>query len=60
MTGVLYVWKAINGTTIKVIADASPLSSALPNSLQLTIPADTSGQVGFGNSGHYGLLFTAS
>ncbi|KAI9568675.1 glycoside hydrolase family 51 protein [Boletus coccyginus] len=51
----LYAWSAINAAEINVIADPSPVSSALPNSLQLTIPKGTSGQVGFGNEGYYGI-----
>ncbi|KAH0833369.1 glycoside hydrolase family 51 protein [Lanmaoa asiatica] len=54
-TDALYAWNALNDAIIKVIADPSPVSSALPNSLRLTIPADTSGQTGFGNSGYYGI-----
>ncbi|KAN0092522.1 glycoside hydrolase family 51 protein [Tylopilus felleus] len=51
----LYAWSSINGAHINVIADPSPVSSALPNSLQLTVPAKASGPVGFGNSGYYGI-----
>ncbi|KAN0086044.1 glycoside hydrolase family 51 protein [Tylopilus felleus] len=51
----LYAWSAINGAEINVIADSSPVSSALPNSLRLTIPQDASGQTGFGNEGYYGI-----
>ena len=40
-----------------MIADPSPVSSALPNSLQLIIPAGAEGRVGFGNGGYYGLSF---
>ncbi|KAF8137028.1 glycoside hydrolase family 51 protein [Boletus edulis] len=54
-TAALYAWSAINGARINVIADPSPISSALPNSLQLIIPQGTSGQVGFGNEGYYGI-----
>ncbi|KIJ61497.1 glycoside hydrolase family 51 protein [Hydnomerulius pinastri MD-312] len=54
-TAALYAWSAVNGGEISVIADPSPVSSALPNSLQLTIPQGTSGQVGFGNEGYYGM-----
>lgn len=54
----LYAWSSINGAHINVIADPSPVSSALPNSLQLTVPAKASGPVGFGNSGYYGLSYS--
>lgn len=43
-----------------MIADSSPVSSALPNSLRLTIPQDASGQTGFGNEGYYGSSFRYS
>ncbi|KAF9237539.1 glycoside hydrolase family 51 protein [Melanogaster broomeanus] len=55
----LYAWNAIHGAAISVIADPSPLSSALPNSLQLTVPQGTAGQVGFGNEGYYGINVNA-
>ncbi|KAG1766667.1 glycoside hydrolase family 51 protein [Suillus occidentalis] len=48
-------WAPINGTSINVIADPVPLSDALPNSLELTIPSGSSGQVGFGNAGYWGI-----
>ena len=50
----LYAWAPINGASISVIADPSPLSNALPNSLQVTIPPGLSGQVGFSNEGFWG------
>ncbi|KAG9311650.1 glycoside hydrolase family 51 protein [Chiua virens] len=59
----LYAWSPINSADINVIADPSPVSTALPNSLQVTIPQGASGQVGFGNAGYYGsssLDFNAS
>ncbi|KAG1790144.1 glycoside hydrolase family 51 protein [Suillus variegatus] len=37
-----------------------PLSGALPNSLELTIPSGLSGQVGFGNEGYWGINVNAS
>ncbi|KAG9311101.1 glycoside hydrolase family 51 protein [Chiua virens] len=58
--GALYAWSAINNTAIDVIADPSPVSSALPNSLQLTVPAGASGQLGFGNSGYFGIKVDAN
>ncbi|KAH7911175.1 glycoside hydrolase family 51 protein [Hygrophoropsis aurantiaca] len=54
-TAALYAWSPLNGADIAVIADPSPVSSALPNSLQVTIPEGASGQVGFGNEGYWGI-----
>ncbi|KAI0321490.1 alfa-L-arabinofuranosidase precursor [Amylostereum chailletii] len=48
----LNAWSAVGGGNISVIADSTPLSSALPNALQLTIPSGSSGQVGLSNSGY--------
>ncbi|KAG1730852.1 glycoside hydrolase family 51 protein [Suillus paluster] len=56
----LLAWAPINGASIKVIADPSPLSNALPNSLELTIPSGISGQVGFGNEGYWGINVNSS
>ncbi|KAG1747441.1 glycoside hydrolase family 51 protein [Suillus lakei] len=56
----LFAWAPINGTSINVIADPIPLSDALPNSLELTIPSGTFGQVGFGNEGYWGINVNAS
>ncbi|EIW86286.1 glycoside hydrolase family 51 protein [Coniophora puteana RWD-64-598 SS2] len=56
----LYAWAAVNGGNITVIADSDPVSSALPNSLQLTIPSGASGSVGFGNEGYYGINVNSS
>lgn len=50
-------WTALNGAKISVIADPTPLSPALSNSLQLSVPQNASGQVGFANSGYWGLYF---
>ncbi|KZT22854.1 glycoside hydrolase family 51 protein [Neolentinus lepideus HHB14362 ss-1] len=51
----LTAWHPIGSGSIAVIADSVPVSSALPNSLQLTIPAGASGTVGFGNEGYWGI-----
>jgi alpha-N-arabinofuranosidase len=51
----LFGWAPIKGASINVIADPVPLSDALPNSLELTIPSGSSGQVGFGNTGYWGM-----
>lgn len=56
----LFGWAPINGASINVIADPVPLSGALPNSLELTIPSGSSGQVGFGNEGYWGINVNAS
>ncbi|KAL0958280.1 hypothetical protein HGRIS_000430 [Hohenbuehelia grisea] len=51
----LSAWHSINQASIVVIADPVPVSAALPNSLQLTIPPGTSDKVGFGNEGYWGI-----
>ncbi|KAG2041110.1 glycoside hydrolase family 51 protein [Suillus americanus] len=56
----LFGWAPINGTSINVIADPIPLSDALPNSLELTIPSGSPIQVGFGNVGYWGINVNAS
>lgn len=50
----LLAWHPVNGAALAVIADPKPLSAALPNSLQLTVPVGTSGQAGIGNEGYWG------
>ncbi|KAG2358998.1 glycoside hydrolase family 51 protein [Suillus spraguei] len=60
VTPTLFGWAPINGTSINVIADPIPLSDALPNSLELTIPSNFSGQIGFGNVGYWGINVNAS
>ncbi|KAJ7641860.1 glycoside hydrolase family 51 protein [Roridomyces roridus] len=54
-TDALSAWTPVGGSSITVIADPSPLSSALPNSLALTIPANSAGQFGFANEGYWGI-----
>ncbi|EIN08778.1 glycoside hydrolase family 51 protein [Punctularia strigosozonata HHB-11173 SS5] len=56
----LTAWSAVGDATIAVLADSDPVSSALPNSLQLTIPSASSGSVGFANSGYFGWCFLTS
>ncbi|KAI0318080.1 alfa-L-arabinofuranosidase precursor [Amylostereum chailletii] len=51
----LNAWSGVGGGSIAVIADSTPLSSALPNALQLTIPSGSSTQVGVSNSGYFGI-----
>ncbi|KAJ7931139.1 glycoside hydrolase family 51 protein [Mycena leptocephala] len=59
-TAALNAWTLVgNNASITVIADPSPLSSALPNSLLLSIPPDTSGEVGFANGGYWGINVVA-
>ncbi|KAJ7221862.1 alfa-L-arabinofuranosidase precursor [Mycena haematopus] len=55
-TAALNAWHSINGAALSVVADTVPVSSALPNSLQVTIPAGTTGPVGVGNEGYFGML----
>lgn len=54
-TNALVAWSALNNANISVVADPKPLSAALPNSLQLSVPKGTSGQVGVSNAGYWGL-----
>ena len=53
-TAALVAWNSVNGAELTVVADPQPVSSALPNSLEVKIPADSVGQVGFSNSGFWG------
>ncbi|CCM00810.1 uncharacterized protein FIBRA_02852 [Fibroporia radiculosa] len=53
-TEALEPWTAIGDAQLTVIADTVPVSSALPNSLQVVIPGDASGTVGFANPGYWG------
>ncbi|CAE6458592.1 unnamed protein product [Rhizoctonia solani] len=54
-SGALYSWSAYKGTTLDVTNSVPGVSSALPNSLQATVPAGSTGQVGFDNSGYWGI-----
>jgi len=47
-------WSAVNGATISVVRDSTPISTALPNALQVVIPTGRSGGVGFANAGYSG------
>ncbi|KAK7059617.1 putative alpha-L-arabinofuranosidase A [Favolaschia claudopus] len=58
-TAALNAWHSINGAALSVVADILPVSSALPNSLQVTIPAGSTGLVGVGNEGYFGIKVTA-
>ncbi|KAJ7054459.1 arabinofuranosidase, partial [Mycena amicta] len=55
----LNAWSAINGAAISVVADSVPVSSALPNSLQVRVPTGSIGAVGVANSGYFGIKVTA-
>ena len=47
-------WVAVGDATLEVIADTTPVSSALPNSLQVSVSSDASGAVGASNPGYWG------
>ncbi|CAK5272879.1 unnamed protein product [Mycena citricolor] len=56
-TAALNAWVPVGASaTISVIADPTPLSSALPNSLVLTTPPNAGAQ-GFSNTGFWGMKF---
>lgn len=50
----LTAWSAVNSASIEVVNYTSPLSEALPNSLQVNIPSGKMGPVGVANSGYFG------
>ncbi|KAI0711223.1 glycoside hydrolase [Earliella scabrosa] len=54
-TAALNSWSAVNGARITVVADTNPVSRALPNSLQFSVPRGLSGSVGFTNAGFWGI-----
>ncbi|TFK66343.1 alfa-L-arabinofuranosidase precursor [Pluteus cervinus] len=58
-TAALSAWQAVNKGNITVIRESAPLSAALPNALRFSVPAGSSGQVGFANTGFYGIKVTA-
>ncbi|KAF5318563.1 hypothetical protein D9619_010790 [Psilocybe cf. subviscida] len=47
-------WKALN-SNIAVVAETTPVSAALPNALQLSVPAGSVSNVGFANTGNSGI-----
>ncbi|CAA7268506.1 unnamed protein product [Cyclocybe aegerita] len=51
-------WQAVNGATISVVAEGTPVSAALPNALRLTIPSGRTGAVGVANTGYFGIKVT--
>ena len=55
----LAAWTAVGGSQISVVSNTSPLSSALPNSLQVVIPDGSSGDVGVSNTGFWGAPWLA-
>ncbi|KAI1372237.1 Arabinosidase A [Hypoxylon crocopeplum] len=48
-------WSATNGALLSIKNDSTPLSEAIPNHLSVVIPNDSSGRVGFANSGWWGI-----
>ncbi|KAK0452998.1 glycoside hydrolase family 51 protein [Desarmillaria tabescens] len=55
----LRAWSSINGALLTVVAETEPVSSALPNALNVTVTSGASGPVGFGNTGYFGMKITA-
>ncbi|KAL9709922.1 hypothetical protein Ac2012v2_006982 [Leucoagaricus gongylophorus] len=52
-------WSAVNGATISVIRESTPISTALPNALHVVIPTGRNGGVGFANAGFSGIAVTS-
>ncbi|GJE86669.1 glycoside hydrolase family 51 protein [Phanerochaete sordida] len=52
-------WSATGGANITVIADSKPVSNALPNSLQVSVPGKAT-TAGFANSGFWGIKVNSS
>lgn len=52
-------WKSLGGN-ISVIRETIPVSSALPNALQLSLPAGRANGVGFANTGYSGTKYSCS
>ncbi|KAH9896932.1 glycoside hydrolase [Cubamyces lactineus] len=57
-TAALAAWQPINNAELTVIADTLPVSDALPNSLQLSVPRTR--RVGFSNEGFWGIKVDSS
>ncbi|KAH9852567.1 glycoside hydrolase family 51 protein [Lenzites betulinus] len=51
----LTAWHPISNANLAVVADPSPVSNALPNSLQFSVPSGSTGRVGFTNEGFWGI-----
>ncbi|KAF8999331.1 glycoside hydrolase superfamily [Cyathus striatus] len=49
-------WHSIGGAQINVIAAPLPVSTALPNCLEVNFPSGKIAPVGFGNEGYFGTL----
>ncbi|KAG6837456.1 hypothetical protein H0H93_008999 [Arthromyces matolae] len=58
-TAALNAWQSIDGATISVIAETTPVSSALPNALHVVIPSGRTGAIGFANTGYFGIKVTS-
>ncbi|KAL1668200.1 glycoside hydrolase superfamily [Schizophyllum commune] len=56
----LTAWGTVGSVNISVIADDQPVSSSLPNSLELVVPDGATGAVGFSNEGYWGIKVTES
>ena len=50
----LAAWTSVGGSQISVVNNTGPVSTALPNSLQIVVPTGTSGAVGAANTGFWG------
>ncbi|KAG8689789.1 hypothetical protein FRC08_010777, partial [Ceratobasidium sp. 394] len=48
-------WAAYNGASITVVNSTPGVSTALPNSLQVTVPSSATAAVGFQNTGYWGI-----
>ncbi|KAI0659215.1 glycoside hydrolase family 51 protein [Cubamyces menziesii] len=59
-TAALAAWHPINNADLTVIADTMPVSDALPNSLQFSVPSGATGRVGFSNEGFWGIKVDSS
>lgn len=49
-------WQSLGGN-ISVVRETVPVSSALPNALQLSLPAGEANGVGFANTGYSGTQY---
>ncbi|KAG9126775.1 hypothetical protein FRC07_002011 [Ceratobasidium sp. 392] len=52
-------WAVYKDTAIDVTNSTAGVSTALPNSLQVTVPAGSTGSVGFQNTGYWGIKVQA-
>ncbi|TEB24480.1 arabinofuranosidase [Coprinellus micaceus] len=53
-------WQALNGATISVVRESTPVSAALPNAIQVRFPTGRTGNVGFANTGYNGIKVQSS